>query len=91
MVFQEWLQHLLLVFLLLIYTVKSPYMEPMVNITYSPALVLGRLDHLRNLNIFLNVTVFPYQVGYFPGSPAIQDIMQRVNRSSIVPGRFFHL
>ncbi|XP_073463268.1 ATP-binding cassette sub-family A member 10-like [Aquarana catesbeiana] len=82
----EWLQHLLLVFLLLIYTVKSPYMEPMVNITYSPALVLGRLDHLRNLNIFLNVTVFPYQVGYFPGSPAIQDIMQRVNRSSIVPG-----
>ncbi|KAM5135853.1 ABC-type organic anion transporter ABCA8-like [Mantella aurantiaca] len=81
----EWLQHLALVFVLFL-SVVSPF--TWFRRAYSPAYILGRLNHIKSLDTFsfFNANVFPYQVGYFAGSPVIQDIMQRVNRSTIIPG-----
>ncbi|XP_040187478.1 ATP-binding cassette sub-family A member 10-like [Rana temporaria] len=82
----EWLQHLALVLLLFFFIDESQFMKPQAWNSYSPARVLGSLNHLENLNFSLNVSVFPSQVGYFPGSPTIREIMQLVNRSTILPG-----
>ncbi|XP_040186090.1 ABC-type organic anion transporter ABCA8-like [Rana temporaria] len=69
----EWLQHLVLVFMLFIVLASRYSPGPS---EYIPAEVLGRLDEFSNKS-------FP--VGYIPTTPAIRDIMQRVNRSPIVP------
>ncbi|XP_040186089.1 ABC-type organic anion transporter ABCA8-like [Rana temporaria] len=69
----EWLQHLALIFMLFI--VLNINGGPGLR-AYTPATVLGRLDEFSNKS-------FP--VGYISSTPAIQDIMQRVNRSPIIP------
>ncbi|CAI9601916.1 unnamed protein product, partial [Staurois parvus] len=70
----EWLQHFVLVLLLFLILLVDGGPNPKV---YLPAEVLGRLDEFSNRS-------FP--VGYIPTTPAIRDIMQRVNRSTIIPG-----
>ncbi|XP_073463270.1 ABC-type organic anion transporter ABCA8-like isoform X2 [Aquarana catesbeiana] len=74
----EWLQHLVLIFLLFIVLASKENPSPS---KYMPAVVLGRLDEFSNNS-------FP--VGYIPTTPAIQDIMQRVSRSPIIPKISLH-
>lgn len=77
-----------LVLLLFFFIDESQYGKHEAWNSYSPARVLGSLNHLENLNFSFNVSVYPYEVGYFPDSPTIREIMQLVNRSTILPGRF---
>lgn len=72
---QEWVQHLALIFLLFVMLALRDAPSPSA---YTPAVVLGRLDEFSNES-------FP--VGYIPTTPAIRDIMQRVSRSQITPGK----
>ncbi|XP_018424540.1 PREDICTED: ATP-binding cassette sub-family A member 10-like [Nanorana parkeri] len=75
----EWLQHLALVFLLFIVMVIHDYPHPR---TYVHSEVLGDLNGFSNKS---------FSVGYVPKSPAIRDIMQRVNRTTIIiPGISLH-
>ncbi|CAI9593715.1 unnamed protein product, partial [Staurois parvus] len=73
-VLQDWLQHLALIFVLFLTLHFRNRSRPSA---YSPAEVLGRLDEFRDRS---------FTVGYIPTTPAIRDIMQRVNRSTIIPG-----
>nr|DBA21878.1 TPA: hypothetical protein GDO54_012995 [Pyxicephalus adspersus] len=70
--FVEWLLHLGLVFFLFI--LVNLLHNPNWN-TLQPAQVLGRLNEINNLT-----------VGYIPKTPVIREIMERVGRSTIIPG-----
>ncbi|XP_073463276.1 ABC-type organic anion transporter ABCA8-like [Aquarana catesbeiana] len=72
-VVMEWLQHLVLIYLLL---TMLDDRHDLRHSSYVPTEVLGRLDGFSSKS-------FP--VGYIPTTPAIWDIMQRVSRSPIIP------
>ncbi|KAM5135852.1 ABC-type organic anion transporter ABCA8-like [Mantella aurantiaca] len=75
----EWLQHLALIFMM--FLVMTARKGPGGNQMYTRATVLGRLD-----KFITNTNAENFPIKYIPRTPAIRDIMQRVNRSIIPTG-----